>query len=103
MKHSRLFANFGGVDLNVESRLRDCPGNQFPRTRRVCRQIFFAQLMDFLPWTAFTRIVTRPGGDHRTRVLPCTEQFRILIFAQKTYRESLRDIEACLSAQAVNL
>lgn len=63
----------------------------------------FAQLMDFLPWTTFSRIVTRYGGDHRVRTLPCTEHFRILAFAQLTYRESLRDIEACLSAQAAKL
>ena len=60
----------------------------------------FAQLMDFLPWTTFARIVTRYGGDHRVRTLPCTEHFRVLAFAQLTYRESPRDIEACLSAQA---
>jgi Domain of unknown function (DUF4372)/Transposase DDE domain len=63
----------------------------------------FAQLMDFLPWTTFAHIVTRYGGDHRVRTLPCTEHFRILAFAQLTYRESLRDIEACLSAQAAKL
>jgi len=63
----------------------------------------FAQLMDFLPWTTFTRIVRRYGGDHRVRTLPCTEHFRILAFAQLTYRESLRDIEACLAAQAAKL
>lgn len=63
----------------------------------------FAQLMDFLPWTTFSRIVTRYGGDHRVRTLACTEHFRILAFAQLTYRESLRDIEACLSAQAAKL
>lgn len=63
----------------------------------------FAQLMDFLPWTTFVRIVTRYGGDHRVRTLPCTEHFRVLAFAQLTYRESLRDIEACLSAQAAKL
>jgi hypothetical protein len=63
----------------------------------------FAQLMDFLPWTTFSRIVTRYAGDHRARTLPCTEHFRILSFAQLTYRESLRDIEACLSAQAAKL
>ncbi len=62
-----------------------------------------AQLMDFLPWTTFSRIVTRHGGDHRVRVLPCTEHFRILAFAQLTYCESLRDSEACLSAQAAKL
>jgi hypothetical protein len=63
----------------------------------------FAQLMDFLPWSTFTRIVTRYAGDHRVRTLPCAEHFRILAFAQLTYRESLRDIEVCLSAQAAKL
>ena len=58
----------------------------------------FAQLIDFLPWTTFNRIVTRYNGDHRVRTLTCTEQFRILAFAQLTYRESLRDIEVCLAA-----
>ena len=36
----------------------------------------FAQLMDFLPWTTFTRIVDRYGGDHRVRTLSCAEQYR---------------------------
>jgi GGDEF domain-containing protein len=56
----------------------------------------FAQLMDFLPWSTFARIVSRYGGDRAVRGLPCTEQFRAMAFAQLTYRESLRDIEACL-------
>jgi hypothetical protein len=60
----------------------------------------FAQVMDFLPWTTFARLVIRHGGDHRVRTLSCAEQFRAMAFAQLTYRESLRDIEACLSAQA---
>ncbi len=63
----------------------------------------FAQLMDFLPWTTFSRIVTRYRGDHRVRALSCAEQFRCMAFAQLTYRESLRDIEACLSAQSAKL
>ncbi len=63
----------------------------------------FAQLMDFLPWTTFTRIVTRYSGDHRVRTLSCAEQFRCMAFAQLTYRESLRDIEVCLSAQSAKL
>ena len=66
-------------------------------------QTLFAQLMDCLPWTTFSRILTRYGGDYHVRTLPCTEHFRILAFAQLTYRESLRDIEACLSAQAAKL
>lgn len=63
----------------------------------------FAQLMDFLPWTTFARIVGRYGGNHRVRTFACAEHFCILAFAQLTYRESLRDIEACLSAQAAKL
>lgn len=63
----------------------------------------FAQLMDFLPWTSFHRIVERHQGNHRIRTLSCAEQFRVMAFAQLTYRESLRDIEVCLSAQAGKL
>ena len=63
----------------------------------------FAQVLDFLPWSTFHRIVTRYGGDHRVRTLTCSEQFRCMAFAQLTYRESLRDIEACLSAQTAKL
>ncbi len=60
----------------------------------------FAQVMEFLPWSTFRRIVARYRGDHHTRTLSCGEQFRCMAFAQITYRESLRDIEACLSAQS---
>jgi hypothetical protein len=63
----------------------------------------FAQLMDFIPWTSFRRIVARYGGDRRVRILNCGEQFRVLAFAQLTWRESLRDIQVCLSAQAAKL
>ena len=63
----------------------------------------FAQIMDFLPWKTFHRLVSRYDGDHRIRTLPCAEHFRALAFAQLTYRESLRDIEACLSAQSAKL
>ena len=63
----------------------------------------FAQLMDFLPWSTFTRIVSRYGGDWRVRTLSCAEQYRAMAFAQLTYRESVRDIETCLSAQGAKL
>ena len=63
----------------------------------------FAQLMDFVPWTSFTRqccpLWRRPPGAQ----LQLAEQFRAMAFAQLTYRESLRDIEACLSAQPAKL
>jgi len=63
----------------------------------------FAQLMDFLPWSTFTRIVARYGGDQRVRTLSCAEHYRAMAFAQLTYRESLRDIETCLSVQTSKL
>ena len=63
----------------------------------------FAQLMEFLPWKTFGRIVARYGGDDRVRTLSCGEQYRAMAFAQLTYRESLRDIETCLSVQASKL
>jgi transposase len=63
----------------------------------------FAQLMEFLPWKAFSRVVARYDGDTRVRTLSCAEQYRAMAFAQLTYRESLRDIEVCLSTQAAKL
>ena len=63
----------------------------------------FAQLMEFVPWTSFARIVARHGGDSGVRNLSCTERFRTMAFAQLTYRESLRDIEACLLANQTKL
>ena len=63
----------------------------------------FAQIMEFIPWSSFARIVARYGGDSRVRSLACTEQFRAMAFAQLTYRESLRDIEVCLLANQAKL
>ncbi len=63
----------------------------------------FAQLMDFLPWSTFDRIVARYEGNRAVRTLPCAAQYQVMAFAQITYRESLRDIEACLSAQSAKL
>ena len=60
----------------------------------------FAQVMDFIPWTSFERIVARYGGDLGVRKFRCNEQFRVMAFAQMTYRESLRDIEACLQSRS---
>jgi hypothetical protein len=58
----------------------------------------FSQLISFLPDREFRRCVERYGGDARLRGLSCWEQFLAMAFAQLTYRESLRDIEACLRA-----
>ena len=59
--------------------------------------------MDFLPWTTFDRIIRRYRGNYHVRTLRCTEQYRAMPFAQLTGRESLRDIETCLTAQACKL
>ena len=56
----------------------------------------FAQLMDFLPAYEFRKCVERYRGDYKWRGFSCWDQFLCLAFAQLTYRESLRDIEACL-------
>jgi transposase len=63
----------------------------------------FAQILDFLPWSTFDRIVARYDGNRGVRKLSCAAQYQIMAFAQLTYRESLRDIEACLSAQRAKL
>jgi hypothetical protein len=60
----------------------------------------FAQLMEFVPWTSFARIVARHGGNAGVRRMSCAEQFRVMAFAQLTWRESLRDIEVTLGANA---
>lgn len=63
----------------------------------------FAQLMDFLPWKTFHRIVDRCDGDRYVKSMTCADQFRVMAFAQLTYLESLRDIEVCLSVQSSKL
>jgi len=61
-------------------------------------QMVFSQLMDFLPRHEFNDCVQRYRGDYRAREFSCRDQFLAMAFAQLTYRESLRDIETCLSA-----
>src|SRR6202166_1685982 len=63
----------------------------------------FAQLMQHLPLTTFRRCVARYGGEHRIKRFSCLDQYLCLAFAQLTWRESLRDIEACLRAQSSKL
>ena len=67
------------------------------------RKTLFAKIMEFVPWTSFARIVLRYGGNAGVRTLSCAEQFRAMAFAQLTWRESLRDIEASLSANVGKL
>ena len=66
-------------------------------------KLVFAQLIDHLPMHTFRRSVARFEGDRGVRSFSCQDQYRAMAFAQLTYRESLRDIEICLSAQASKL
>ena len=58
----------------------------------------FAQVMEHLPLPAFRKCVQRYGGNYKVKSFSCLDQFLVLAFAQLSYRESLRDIEACLWA-----
>jgi hypothetical protein len=58
----------------------------------------FSQLMDFLPTYEFRKCVVRYNGHYKVKSFSCWDQFLCMAFAQLTYRESLRDIEACLRA-----
>ena len=66
-------------------------------------KLIFAQLMEHLPLTTFRRCVARYGGHHKVKRFSCLDQYLSMAFAQLTYRESLRDIEACLRAQSSKL
>lgn len=63
----------------------------------------FSQLTDFLPWTQFQECVARYQGNYKLKSFSCWDQFLCMAFAQLTYRESLRDIEACLRANQTKL
>jgi hypothetical protein len=63
----------------------------------------FSQLMQHLPWHHFDQCVTRYRGNHKVKEFKCSDHFRVMSFAQLTYRESLRDIEACLRAMRSKL
>ena len=65
--------------------------------------LVFAQVMEFAPWHTFRLLVAKYRGDFNVRTFSCLDQFLSMAFAQLTYRESLRDIEACLRAQPTKL
>ena len=66
-------------------------------------KLVFAQVMEHLPLTTFRRCVARHHGEHKVKRFSCFDQYLCMAFAQLTYRESLRDIEACLRAQSSKL
>jgi hypothetical protein len=66
-------------------------------------KLVFAQLTQHLPLTTFRRCVTKYDGEHKVKSFSCLDQYLCMAFAQLTFRESLRDIEACLRAQIAKL
>ena len=62
-------------------------------------RLVFTQIMDYVPIYTFRRCVQRYRGNHKVKYFKCLDQYLCMAFAQLTYRESLRDIEACLRAQ----
>jgi hypothetical protein len=66
-------------------------------------RLVFAQLTQHLPLTTFRRCVARYDGEHKVKSFSCLDQYLCMAFAQLTFRESLRDIEACLRAQIAKL
>ena len=63
----------------------------------------FAQVMEHLPLPEFRKCVQRYSGDYKAKTFSCLDQFLVMAFAQLSYRESLRDIEACLRAMRSKL
>lgn len=63
----------------------------------------FAQIMEYVPWKTFGRIIDRHGGNAGVRTLDCADVFRVMAFSQLTWRESLRDIESCLASNQSKL
>jgi hypothetical protein len=66
-------------------------------------KLVFAQVMEFAPWHTFRRLVAKYKGNFNVRTFTCLDQFLCMAFAQLTYREGLRDVEACLRAQSGKL
>jgi hypothetical protein len=66
-------------------------------------KLVFAQITEHLPLPIFRQCVERYRGHHKVKSFTCFDQFLCMMFAQLTYRESLRDIEACLRAHQSKL
>src|SRR6187397_997953 len=94
---------FSGLDLNYSASICDPARNSLAGGFDAREQLVFAQVTEHLPLTTFRRCVARYGGEHKVKSFSCLEQYLCMAFAQLTYRESLRDIEACLRAQAGKL
>ncbi|CAH1091573.1 transposase [Candidatus Nitrotoga sp. 1052] len=93
----------GASDLNGEERVWQSSGFSFGGCHEHRQNAVRSTHGLPLPWKTFHRIVDRCGGDRYVKSMTCADQFCVMAFAQLTYRESLRDIEVCLSAQSAKL
>ena len=66
-------------------------------------RLILSQIMDFMPINDFHKCVDRYHGNYKVQNISCLDQFRCMAFAQLTYRESLREIEACLRSMRSKL
>src|SRR5574337_1858105 len=83
-----------GLDLNVEAQTRPSLRGVPPGAAMNQGKLVFAQVMAHLPLSTFRRCVARYDGEHKVKSFSCLDQFYAMAFAQLTFRESLRDIEA---------
>lgn len=67
------------------------------------QKIIFSQITSLIPWYRFDKIVGEFGGDYRYKKFKSRDHLLVMIFAQLTYRESLRAIEVSLNSQRVKL
>lgn len=88
-----------GLDLNSAANIGHPERNSRAGGIYEHGKLVLAQIMKHLPLTTSHRFIARYGGKHKVKTFSCLDQYLCMAFAQLTYRESLRDIEACLRAQ----
>ena len=91
------------LDLNFEPLIRHSAMNLFAGVIDAHGKAGVCAVMEHLPLTTFRHCVARYGGDHKVKRFTCLDQYLSMAFAQLSFRESLRDIEACLGAQSSKL
>ena len=92
-----------GLDLNCPLRVCDPAKQSLEGANDVRRQVGFRAGDGSFSAATFRRCVTRHRGEHKVKSFSCLDQYLCMAFAQLTYRESLRDIEACLRSQSSKL
>ena len=94
------------LNINILCKISTCNDFKFAKNgvfKGVWVEMFygkfvFTQIMELVPWRRFQTCVNRYNGDYHTKEFKCSDYFKIMAFAQLTYRESLRDIVNCLKA-----